>query len=97
MSAILSIGKQFRFEPLQGSDAKSEHVLVFHAPQRFHHTFQSNSQRVHLYQVLVNDASEQIGCDLQFLLWVLWEKLVLVQQVADHTLENFLEKKTAMS
>jgi len=38
---------------------------------------------------MFNYSSEQLGCDVQFLFWVLWEIFVLLKQIFDHAIKYF--------
>jgi hypothetical protein len=41
----------------------------------------------------LNNTTKQLSSDMKFLVWVLGEKLVLFEQIAQHAVEHLLQEK----
>ena len=67
---------------------KVEHVRIGWFSQRLEDKPEGQPKGNHGDQAVFNDPTKQLGGDMQFFVRVLREKLVLLEQVLDHAVEN---------
>ena len=67
-----------------------EHVGVGWLSESFQNKPESQAELDHGDKVVFNNATKQLGCDVQFFVRILWEELVLFKQILDHAVEHIL-------